>query len=173
GGALLLAAPGTFGKTTLAGAFLRAGHRLLADDVTCCQASARPTVLPGPALLRVRHDVFERLTFPDTRRATETAGKVHLALEGPQRGSGSAIPLRGIVLLRRSQGEPAVERADPSEALRDLFALSFNRLVDRASCFERVGDLVRQVPAWYLDRRLDYADLPRTVERIVAACLAR
>ena len=35
GQAVVLGAPGTFGKTTLAAAFHAAGHRLLSEDTTC------------------------------------------------------------------------------------------------------------------------------------------
>src|SRR5438034_1082947 len=59
GAGVLLAAPGRSGKTTLAGAFLAAGHRLLSEDLSCCRSSPVPLLLPGPAMLRVRRDVHE------------------------------------------------------------------------------------------------------------------
>jgi len=46
GAGLLLGAPGTFGKTTLSGAFHNAGHRLLSDDIAACDVRGDPTVLP-------------------------------------------------------------------------------------------------------------------------------
>src|ERR1700686_5250276 len=51
GSAILLAAPGHFGKTTLAAAFVRAGHRVLSEDLSFLRLSPVPAVLPGPALL--------------------------------------------------------------------------------------------------------------------------
>src|SRR5215211_1150628 len=61
GRAIVLAAPGTFGKTTLAAAFLSAGYRLLSEDLTCIRVDGGPCVVPGPAMLRVRRDVAARL----------------------------------------------------------------------------------------------------------------
>src|SRR5918992_1328313 len=64
GSALLLAAPGRFGKTTLAGGFLRLGHRLLSEDMSCVRSGTPPEVIPGPAGLRLRRDVYESIRFP-------------------------------------------------------------------------------------------------------------
>src|SRR5918994_7191763 len=76
GEAVLLGAPGTFGKTTLAGAFHNANHRLLSDDISACGLGRQPVVFPGPALLRVRRDVFDRVDFPDTAAAFENPLRV-------------------------------------------------------------------------------------------------
>ena len=47
GRALILAATGSFGKTTLAGAFHAAGYRLLADDMSCAVVDPEPALFPG------------------------------------------------------------------------------------------------------------------------------
>jgi hypothetical protein len=171
GQGLLLAAPGTFGKTTLAGAFLREGHRVLSDDVSCCAVGTRVDVFPGPALLRLRRDVYERVEFPGTVVADRTAGKVSLSLQGRQRGPGTPLPLRGIVLLHRSEGEPRLARMEPHEAVRDLLVLASNVLLDQAVAFGDVTALVNAVPVWRLDRRLDFDELPRIVDMLATACV--
>src|SRR5207244_12530639 len=56
--ALVLAAPGWHGKTTLALAFQRHGYRVLTEDLACCSLASTPKLLPGPALLRVRPHVY-------------------------------------------------------------------------------------------------------------------
>ena len=48
GSALLLAAPGRFGKTTLAAAFAGEGFRLLAEDTACYRSIPRPIGAPRP-----------------------------------------------------------------------------------------------------------------------------
>jgi hypothetical protein len=164
---LLLAGPGTFGKTTLSGAFLRAGHRLLSDDMACCRLSPEPVVFPGPTLLRLRRDVFDRLDFPGTNTVREFGRKVGIVLNESQRGGSEPVPLGGIVLLKKSSGEPALTRAANPEALRDLFVLSFKGVLDAGKSFEDLALLVSQVPVWYLERRLDFTDLPRTVDLLV------
>jgi hypothetical protein len=164
---LLLAGPGTFGKTTLSGAFLRAGYRLLSDDMACCRLSPAPAVFPGPTLLRLRKDVFERLDFPGTSTVREFGRKVGVVLDESQRGGSEPVPLGGIILLKKSSGEPTLTRAAHPDALRDLFALSFKGVLDVGKSFEDLAVLVNQVPVWYLERRLDFSDLPRTVDSIV------
>jgi hypothetical protein len=171
GQGLLLAAPGTFGKTTLAGGFLKMGHRVLSDDVACCALGDQAEVLPGPAVLRLRRDVYEAVEFPGTIVADRTATKVCLSLQGAQRGAGAPVPLRGIALLHKGEGKPTLARVAPHEAVRDLLMLTSNLLLDRASAFEDVTALVNTVPVWRLDRRLDYQELPRVVDLLATACL--
>jgi hypothetical protein len=171
-GAALLGAAGTFGKTTLAGAFHNAGHRLLSDDITACGLGPKPVVFPGPALLRVRRDVFDRIDFPETAPAYQNPLRVGLAVNESRRGDARPVPLRAIVLIRRPGDEISLVRADPVEAIRDLLALCFKGVLDRERAFEEVASLVNAVPVWYLTRRLDYAELPVIVDRIVSECLA-
>lgn len=168
---LLLAAPGTFGKTTLAGAFLKEGHRMLSDDVTCCALGDQVEVFPGPAVLRLRRDVYERVEFPGTVVADQTAAKVALSLQGRQRGAGAPLPLRGIVLLHKGEGAPTLTRMAPHEAVRDLLVLASNMLLDQAAAFGDVTTLVNSVPVWRLDRRLDFEELPRVVDMVARTCI--
>ena len=119
GQAVVLAAPGSFGKTTLAAAFHAAGHRLLSEDTTCIRGAEAPLVVPGPAMLRLRHDVAEQLEIPNaTPVGTVEDDRVHLALDPAVRGDCSPVPLRAIVLLRHADEgfriEPASRRRRPS-----------------------------------------------------------
>jgi hypothetical protein len=174
GGALLLAAPGHFGKTTLAAAFLGAGFRVLTEDIACCRVSETPALLPGPAMLRVRTPSYERLDFPGTRIVAREPGRIHLALEGSARGSGEPVPMRGIVFLRPGDGEATIERVAPTTALPDVWALSLKLPSDaaRARCFGAAAELVDRIPVWNLSRALRYETLPAIVTRIVETCLS-
>jgi len=171
GTALLLGAPGTFGKTTLAVAFHAAGHRLLSDDLSSCSLGEKPMVFPGPALLRIRRDVFERVAFRDTVVAFESPLRVTLAVDPSRRGAAGPVKLGGIILLQRSDDEMRLARATPAEAVRDLFNLCFRGNFDRGRTFQEVASLVSVVPVWYLSRRLDYGGLPAVVDRIAAECV--
>lgn len=170
GQAIVLAAPGTFGKTTLAAAFHAAGHRLLSEDTTCVRTSeGPPRIVPGPAMLRLRHDIAERLEVPRaTRVDTVEDDRVHLAIDPSARGDCAPVPLRAIVLLRTSEDGLRIEPVPAAEAVRDLWALSFRVPTDegRARCFTAVADLARAVPVWNLHRPLTLADLPATVEYV-------
>lgn len=170
GEAIVLAAPGTFGKTTLAAAFHAAGHRLLSEDNTCVRTTDPPHVIPGPAVLRLRPDVAGALEVPDTTRVAHSEDRVHLAIDPARRGDCSPVPLRSIVLLRGAADEFRLERADARDAVRDLFALAFRfpDEADRRRCFGAVADLARAVPVWNLRRPLTYEALPATVAQILA-----
>jgi hypothetical protein len=172
GSALLLAAPGYHGKTTLAAAFLGAGFRILTEDIACCRVSEAPMLAPGPAMLRVRTPSYERLEFPGTRVVAREPGRVHLALEGSARGDGNPVPLRGIVFLRLGETDGTIERVTPATALPDVWALSLKLPSDaaRARCFSSAAELVDRVPVWNLSRALRYDTLPALVDLIHRTC---
>lgn len=168
-GALLVAAPGRYGKTTLAAAFLAAGYRVLAEDMTCCRPGPEPTVLPGPALLRLRRDVGQRLAVPGARRLPGDDGRIRLAHTRGRRGHAGPVPLRGLVFLRPGS-RLDLSRVPPMDALPDLWALSF-RLPTAALRAQRFGDLVGladRVPVWNLTRPEGLERLPAVVERLAA-----
>lgn len=173
GRSLLLAAPGRYGKTTLAASFLRLGHRLLSEDITCCRLDEQPTVLPGPAMLRMRPDAYARLDLPGTNVVGTDDERVHLELEEAARGDGSPVPLLGIVLLRKADGHPSLERITAMAAMQDLWSLSFKLPTDedRARSFRAVADVAGRVPIWNLSRPLRYDELDDVVHLLTSTCL--
>lgn len=170
GAALLVAGPSGAGKTTLAAAFVRAGHRLLAEDLTCLQTDDDGLqVIPGPAMLRLRTDVAARMAV-DGVEVGRDADRVHIALAQPQRGTCAPVPVRGIVLIHGTTDAISTERVPPARALPDLWALSFNLPddADRARCFGAVADLAATCPVWSLRRPLRYDALDATVAALTA-----
>jgi len=173
GRGVILAATGSFGKTTLAGAFHAAGYRLLADDMSCAIATPEPAILPGPALIRARPDVIAGFSFEHTTPVMTTPVRTHFALDPGTRGSGAFVPLRAIVFLRISDGPIVLEPAHVTDAVRDLFGLSF-RLPDdqgHASAFALAADLAGSVPVWNLHRPLTIESLAAVTETIIETCL--
>jgi hypothetical protein len=168
GQAILLGAPGRFGKTTLAAGFCRAGHRVLAEDLSCVRLSTPPAVLPGPAMLRVRHDIAAELELP-LMKLGESEDRVHYALDG-QAGDGRPVGLRGIVLLTDFGPQTTLERVPAERAVRDLWALTFRlpTAADRARSFAEVAELAETIPVWELSRPRRLADLEAVVTRIAA-----
>ncbi|MDP8908470.1 MAG: hypothetical protein M3N47_04975 [Chloroflexota bacterium] len=167
GKAVVLAAPGSFGKTTLAAAFHSAGYRLLSEDTTCIRTQDPPLVVPGPAMLRLRHDVAAQLEVPNaTPVGNIEDDRVHLALDAAVRGDGSPVALGAVVLLRQAHHGLRIERVASAQAVRDLWSLSFRLPTDddRARCFAAVADLARAIPVWNLYRPLTMRDLPATVD---------
>lgn len=170
GEAVLLAAPGYFGKTTLAAGFDAAGYRVLAEDVSCIRFSPEPEVIPGPAMLRVRRDVAGSLELPGARAVAESGDRVHYSLDPARRGDSTPVPLRAIVLLRSGEDGIELERVPAAGALRDLWPLSFRlpSVEDRERCFDGIARLAASVRISNLVRPLTLDQLPRVVERIAA-----
>jgi len=169
GGAVVLAAPGRFGKTTLALAFHRLGHRVLSEDLCCCRIHPTPQLLPGPALLRVRPDVYQGAAPAGTHVVVARPDRVYLGLDENRRGSSAPTPIRAIVFLRESTDGLTLEPA-PSRgaALADLWSLNFRLQTaeGRARSLELLTGLAGQVPIWNLHRPLRLDALEPTVELI-------
>jgi hypothetical protein len=170
--ALAFAAPGRFGKTTMATALVAAGHRLLSEDSTCVRLDPRAVVVPGPAMLRIRPDTFERLHPPDAEVVFRDDDRVHVALDVSRRGDGAPVPLAGIVFLRVAD-EIAVERVPSVDAIPDLFTLSLHvpTDADRTRAFEAVSRIADEVPIWNLARPLRYDAVNDVIAAVVASCL--
>jgi hypothetical protein len=172
GSAILLAAPGGAGKTTLACGFLRAGYRVLAEDLSCCRAASPSLLLPGPAILRMRRDTYEHLELTETRVVAEDPDRIVLAQEPSVRGDGRAVPIGAIVLLGPGNASPAFERVALPDAIRALWSLSFMlpRDADRAQSFQAVTAMASAVPVWTLRWRRSFSELPQVVNAIVSTC---
>ncbi|MDR7483319.1 MAG: hypothetical protein QN203_12535 [Armatimonadota bacterium] len=173
GGAILLAAPGGFGKTTLAAAFYAAGYRVLSEDVTCITTQAPPSVIPGPASLRLRPDVIDYLHLPRAEVVRRSDVRVSLALDPSSRGRCDPVPLRAVAFLRVAP-EIAMTRVKATDAIADLWVLSQSHPDDAAlaRCFAHVVDLARDVPVWNVYRPLRFDALADTVGTILSTCLA-
>jgi len=171
-GAVVLAAPRQHGKTTLALAFHRHGYRVLSEDLACCRLGPVPTVLPGPALLRVRPDVYDGHPPAGTHLVAARPDRICLAIDHARRGSGAPVPILAVVFLRERSNRIVMAPTLPSVAIRDLWALSFRLPTHaaRAHTFSRLARLAGALPMWNLYRPTRLGSLDATVERIVEVC---
>jgi hypothetical protein len=169
-GAIVIAAPQTHGKTTIAATFHNAGFRLLSEDVTCIRGLRDPQIVPGPAVLRVRRATAERLSILGAREVGERDDRVHFAIAPERRGDGRPVPLRAIFMLRESDHGFRLERPTAVDAVRDLWPLSFNlpTTADRARCFAAVTDLVGAVRIENLYRPFRLEELPGVVDFVAS-----
>jgi len=169
GQAVLLAAPGKFGKTTLAAAFAAAGHRVLAEDLACIRLGDRTEVIPGPAMMRVRRDASPHVAIPGAVRTEGRDQRVHVALDPRLRGDCSPLRLRAVVLLREDETKIRFDRVPASRAIVDLWALSFHLPTEeeRARTFAGVADLASGVEVWDLARPMRFDALADTLAAIV------
>ena len=166
GGAVILAAPSRFGKTTLAFGFHRMGYRILSEDLVCCRPGSLE-VLPGPALVRLRPDVYGGAPPPGMRVVASLPDRVFLALEGASRGSSAPLPILGIAFLR--EGEALrIEPAPVVDSARDLWHLGFRLPTSeaRAESFRELTELAGVVQVWNVFRPLRLECLDETVALI-------
>jgi hypothetical protein len=167
GGALIVAAPRAYGKTTMAAAFHRAGHRVLSEDTSCIRLGLEPGVIPGPAMLRARRDVAARLELPRARRVGEDDDRVHYALTEP--GDCAPVPLRAVIFVEEAEQPAVLEAVEQPDAIRDLWALSFRLPLeeDVGRSFAGVVDLASSIPAFRLRRRLVLDELDDHVSLVL------
>ena len=172
GAAVLLAAPGQHGKTTLALAFHEHGYRVLSEDVSCCRLDATPMLCPGPASLRVRPDMYHGAPPAGTTVAATRPDRMILQVDDERAGSADPVPVGGVLFLRHSDDdEIRVERVDKARSLPDLYALSFRvgGNESAATTFARVSRLASAVPIWNLHRPLRRDNLEQVVTRVAEA----
>jgi hypothetical protein len=169
-GAVLLAGPSRYGKTTLAMAFHLQGYRLLSEDLACCRAESCE-VVPGPAVLRVRPDVFPGAPPHGTYIIAERPDRVLLGLSEDRRGSSKPVPLKAIVFLRES-AETKIEPVNAAAALPDLWHLNFRLATTdhRARSFEQLAKLAASVSVWNAYRPLRRDSLEATIDLIAEHC---
>jgi hypothetical protein len=166
-GAVLLAAPSRYGKTTLALAFHRHGYRILSEDLVCCRSEPSWEVLPGPALVRMRTDVYDGHPPQGTHVVAARPDRVFLGLDDHRKGASGPVPIKAIALLRESE-ELRIEPAKASAVLPDLWHLNFRLATDedRARSFQQLARLAGSVPSWNVHRPLRLESLDKTVELI-------
>jgi hypothetical protein len=173
GRAVLLSAPGRHGKTTLAAAFHRAGHRVLSEDLCRIAVGGDPVVFPAAAMLRLRPDMRRAFgSLPETEVVLEDEDRTHLALGRAGRGTSAGVPIAAIVVLDAGP-VPELVRLPPPQAIPELWSLSFHLPTDadRQRCFLGLGAIAAAVPVHRYARPLTFASLPEAVDRIVATCL--
>lgn len=173
GGAVLFAAPGRFGKTTLALAFHKKGYRVLSEDLSCCRLTPQPALLPGPACLRVRPDMFNGQVPQGSSLASVRPDRVVLALNSDRSGDCKPVPIRSIVFLRESSDDQIrLERVESIRSLPDLWALSFrpkgNTALGRS--FRGLSSLATGTMIWNLYRPLRIEMMNDVIDHIVTVC---
>jgi hypothetical protein len=171
--AVLVAAPGRYGKTTLSVAFHEAGHRLLSEDISRLQLDPEPLVMPGPAIVRMREDTFHGSTPPGMTVASRARGRVELAIDEDRRGDATPVPVKAVVLLRESLEERIeLHPVQTMDAIPDLWTLAFRlpETADRSRAFQQVAAFADRVPVWNLSRPLTMSGLPDVVATVAELC---
>ncbi len=181
GEAIAFTGPRGAGKSTLAAAFLHAGHRVLADDVTVVDLSGSshggaPVALPALPRLKLSAEALDLfgIDHRGLERSLLRQDKFHLPLAGAF--GTTALRLRAICHMDSAdgQGGPGLDRLLGSAAVaatsRALYLPRIAaRIVGRRSLFDRVGCLVAAVGGIYRVRTgRGRAQADEAVARIVA-----
>lgn len=113
------------GKSTTASAMIRAGHRLLTDDVVALDLAEQPMIVPGFPQLKLTADAAAAIPI----RQAEIRPQVHAAIDKMQHRlhggfSGDTVPTTRIYILER--GDKAAITPLPSiNALPALIKFSY------------------------------------------------
>ncbi|HJQ96542.1 MAG TPA: hypothetical protein VJ935_12650 [Acidimicrobiia bacterium] len=167
--AILLAAPGKHGKTSLSASFVAQGHRLLTEDLSCLRVSSSKTeLIPGPTGLRVREDMTDLLPLPGYEEVGKYDERVVLQ---PVSGVGDCTPVRigAIVFLSDFEDTWKLTQLEVGDAVRDLWFLSFHLPTDadRSRKFQALVDLAASVPVWRFVRPRDRTKLQENVDFLI------
>lgn len=160
------------GKTTLAGAFARAGHPFLTEDViTLERADPDYMIQPNRPVLRLFHDSASFLLggnpgWEEEHRKAQVSASECL----PYRAENA--PLGQIFILGPGKSDrvnvtPLGSSAALIGLLPNAFILDVEHKQRLKGHFERLGRLAETVPVYELDYPRTYDHLPRVIEAIV------
>ena len=161
-----------YGKSTLAAEFLRAGDRLITDDVLILKRRGKNLIaFPGPARLKLFPHVAKGV-LGDRVQGTpmnHLTPKMILALEACQTQDGP-VPLRAMYVIapegaRRPRSRIAILPISQKNATLELLRNTFNSMVVEPQRLERQLQHAAQVAAAVPIRRLSY---PRRLSALSA-----
>lgn len=183
-GAVVLLGDCGFGKSTLAASFLRAGDRLLTDDLLLLRSAKAGglEVYPGPPRIKLFSNIARRFSRSAAQTVPMNAltDKHVIPLAAAQYWP-RAVPLRGIYALaapsethRRSPIR--IETLPLRDAFLTLVANTFNRYIVEPDRLQRqvaeVARLLRVMPVKKIFYPRVLARLPEVRAAILADCAA-
>lgn len=116
------------GKSTTAAAFLRAGARLLTDDLLAIDTAHHqlPTIFPAFPQVKLDANSADTIGIPDARILPLVAQGFDKLQHRLQRMHDTPIAANFIFVLERGGNEPTIEWLDASAALGNLIRFSYN-----------------------------------------------
>lgn len=158
------------GKTTLAGAFARAGHPFLTEDaIRLAEQDGGYLLLPARPVLRLFDDSATFLSRPFDEASP--GPKSEVAADASLPFADKPAPLGAIMLLGNGKSDGVeILSLSAAEALQRLLQHSFILDVEDksrlAAHFDRIGDLSSTVPCFALDYPRHYDLLPEVIASV-------
>jgi len=165
------------GKSTLAAALTRRGHRLLSDDVVVIEErDGRPVALAGTATLKIQPEAAQALGVDPSRLAPlhPNAEKRSWPGAADDRAPPPATPLAALLVAAPGPGPTIAALDGPAtflEVVRHTYGARYDymqRSGGSARHFAQVAALVLAVRAFRLVRGDDLARLAETAGRVEA-----
>ena len=170
--------PSRRGKTTLAGAFARAGHPFITEDAVAlsCGKAGEYLIAPTTPVLRLFADSASHLLGNGSTNAAAD-GKMAFTASGDLPFAGDSQQLAALYVLGAGDvAQTTISAVPPSRALTEIMQHSFILDVeDRARLrghFTRLAALTQTVPCFMLDFPRVYSQLPDVVEAVARHSLA-
>jgi hypothetical protein len=163
-----------YGKSTLAAACLKAGHRLLTDDLLIVKEEGNGILAyPGPSRIKLFPRIARRLLGPQARGTpmNNLTHKLVIPLEAHQ-SCREAVPLKAIYVLRPPDGRPAPDKVtirgmNRRQAIVSVIANTFNCTVREPHRLKQqlshAARLVSHIPIKYLSYPRELARLSEVV----------
>lgn len=176
-GAIAFLAPKGYGKSTLAAALLRAGARLVTDDMVAVELGPPAIARSGVHSMRLCDDSAERLIGGETPKRLGMDGK-HVV---DHAASGSVVldrePLSAVYLLKpvtstSTPNAPAVRRTRLFGSPAAISLISYAKIgallggSEASTLFTRSAALARTVPVYTLEVVRDFERMDDVVESI-------
>lgn len=156
------------GKSTLGAAFVRAGHRLLTDDLLVLYDQGRAlTAAAGPPRLKLFPEPARRILGRGVRGTPMNGCGGKLVFPIGARAARGAAPLRALYVLRpgRTRRVVAIRALSPRRAFVELTRNTFNACVLDPARLARQFELAARVASRVPVKTLEY---PRDLDRLSA-----
>jgi hypothetical protein len=158
------------GKSTLAAAFLAAGHRPLADDLTVVDLSASPpSALPGFPQLKLWPQSVTALGGDPEALPTLGAQVVKRARRLAEGFAPEPLPLRRLYVIadgERVEIAPLTGQEALVELVRHSFCAALLPSTGQGEHFRQCAALLRALPLQRLARPKEFAALPEMIRAI-------